>query len=426
MAHLTEHQIELISAYIRQNGVAQDELHDDLLDHVCTSIERLIESGDSFEKAFEKTIKLFGPGGLKQVQQQTFELLTEMNDTMKQVTFAFGLTSTFLLLAGTIFKLMHWPFAGVMITLGAVLLALVYLPIILRHKIKESPPNETLMHVLGYLGLAATAIGVLFKVMHWPGTAVMLFGGMAILTFGYVPIYFFKRYKSSVNRPITLSSSMIAVACLILVFALMKTGNSSWYEHGVMRTNEELQRSLNAATDFNAGLYNDTDLSMAPMLQAEANALVDHLDQLKYHLIAHAEKVSEEAAMSVSLHDMESKHNMGVTHAVLIGEHEPRVGAFSGEELQEKFIAFRSLVLTAYPEGSREAMSEVLGLRTSGDFQNAHGESQDWVHHQFEFVPLFTVISNLSKWQLEVRQMEMQTLLYNDSQSAASIPPSGS
>lgn len=123
MAELTEFQVDLIDAYIKENGVAQSELQEDLLDHLCTSVEGQIQQGKSFEEAFHHTLNLFGPGGLKQVQTETFELLTEMNATMKKVTFGFGLTSIFLLLAGTIFKLMHWPGANVMFILGAVILA---------------------------------------------------------------------------------------------------------------------------------------------------------------------------------------------------------------------------------------------------------------------------------------------------------------
>ena len=123
MAELTEFQVDLIDAYIKENGVAQSELQEDLLDHLCTSVEGQIQQGKSFEEAFHHTLNLFGPGGLKQVQTETFELLTEMNATMKKVTFGFGLTSIFLLLAGTIFKLMLWPGANVMFILGAVILA---------------------------------------------------------------------------------------------------------------------------------------------------------------------------------------------------------------------------------------------------------------------------------------------------------------
>ena len=53
MAELNDAQIDLVSAYIKQNGVAQDELHDDLLDHVCTSMESRMQQGESFEEAFQ-------------------------------------------------------------------------------------------------------------------------------------------------------------------------------------------------------------------------------------------------------------------------------------------------------------------------------------------------------------------------------------
>lgn len=414
MAELSEQQIELISAYIKQHGVAQDELHDDLLDHVCTSIENRLQQGASFEEAFQHTIKLFGPGGLKQVQQETFELLTEMNETMKKVTFGFGLTSTFLLLAGTIFKLQHWPGASVMIMLGASMLVLGYLPMILAHKLKESPKGQNLLHITGFLGLALTTVGVLFKVMHWPGAGITLIGGMGILAFGYVPIYFFKRYKVSPNKPITLSSSIVSLACLILIFALMKSGNSSWYEHGIMRINEQITTSASLASSLNSSLYESSTLQNADELKRETDELIEHLESLKFHLIAFAEKVSPDKAAKLNLNDLEGKHNMAVPFDVLIGiEDQPRNGPYSGLELKEKLDAFRSIILQQYPKDLQLQMESVLSFQTDGEFRDAHDQEQDWLHHQFEFVPVFTVLSKLSQWQLEARQMETAVLMYH-------------
>ena len=61
MVELTELQIELIDAYIKKNGVAQNKLQEDLLDHLCTSIETQLQQGRSFEEAFQYTLNLFGP-----------------------------------------------------------------------------------------------------------------------------------------------------------------------------------------------------------------------------------------------------------------------------------------------------------------------------------------------------------------------------
>ena len=80
-----------------------------------------------------------------------------------------------------------------MFTVGVAILVLGYLPMILTHKLKESGKKDAFMHILGFVGLGITAIGVHFKIMHWPGAHVLLVSGMAILAFGYVPVYFFKR-----------------------------------------------------------------------------------------------------------------------------------------------------------------------------------------------------------------------------------------
>lgn len=425
MVELSEAQVELVSAYIKQNGVAQDELHDDLLDHVCTSMEQRMQQGESFGEAFQYTLSLFGPGGLKQVQNETFELLTEMNATMKKVTFGFGLTSTFLLLAGTIFKLNHWPLASILIFSGAVLLVLGYLPMILAHKLKESPKDERMLHIAGFLGLSLTAVGVLFKIMHWPGAAVILYSGMGILAFGYVPIYFFKRYKVSANRSITLSSSIVATACLILIFALARTGNSVWYEAGIMQTDEQLRESALLASNLNASLYNENMFSGSEQLRAETDALVNHIEQVKLNLIATAEKTSLEAAKNIDLRSMGTKHKMNVSTEVLLGfDDNPASGPYSGEELKKELDAFRDLILQQYPTSMQATLDETLPLNTSKTYTNRIGEQQDWLHHHFETVPLFTVISKLSEWQLEARQMETAVLMYHISRPEVSNPPS--
>ncbi|MCF8465308.1 MAG: hypothetical protein K9G41_10725 [Flavobacteriales bacterium] len=425
MAELTELQVELIAAYIKENGVAQNELQVDLLDHLCTSIENRISQGESFEEAFQYTLSLFGPGGLKQVQNETFELLTEMNAIMKKVTFGFGLTSTFLLLAGTIFKLMHWPGASIMMVLGSGLLVLGYLPMILAHKLKESPKDEALLHIGGFVGLTMTSIGVLFKVMHWPGASVTLLGGMAVLAFGYVPIYFFKRYKTSVNKPVTLSSSMVTMACLILIFALMKTGNSIWYEDGVLRTDELLVQAVEDASASNAAMYAQVNSDDLLTLRRESDDLVKHIDSLKLELLAWAANVPRAEAAKIDLRTLEKMHDLAVGRELMLGvDDEINDGRFSGIELKGMFEHYRNLVLHYYPTELQDVMKNSLGLRTDRAFRNVEGGEQDWIHHQFEYTPLFTLITNLTNWQLEIRQMENQVLLSKISRPEASNPPS--
>ncbi len=420
MVELTELQIELIDAYIKKNGVAQNKLQEDLLDHLCTSIETQLQQGKSFEEAFQYTLNLFGPGGLKQVQNETFELLTEMNATMKKVTFGFGLTSTFLLLAGTIFKLMHWPGANIMFMLGAMILALIYLPLILAHKLKESPNNEAVLHISGFVGLAFTTLGTLFKILHWPGASVMLMVGLGTLAFLYVPIYFYKRYQTSANKPITLSASLVAMTCLILVFALTRFNQSSNFNRGITMIDNELRETIQTSEN-NAALYAMASSSpFASQLKKSADETVAYLQQLKTKLIAETEGVSLEEAASMSLFDISKQSNFDITTHIMFNSGENQ---FSHSELVKRLDTFKSEHLSIYPPELRQAVSSTFPIQINGSYE-LRGEERTWVQYHFEHVPIVGVVSTLTKLQSEVRQSENQALIYLISRPEASNPPS--
>ena len=418
---LNETQIELISAYIQQNGVAQAELHDDLLDHICTAIENRIQQGDSFEDAFLHTVRLFGPGGLMQVQQDTFQLLTEINATMKKVTFTFGLTSTFLLLAGTIFKLMHWPGASIMIVLGSGLLVLAYLPLILHYKLKESPSSEYVMHIAGWVGLSFTVLGVLFKVMHWPGAGIILLGGISVMAFLYVPIYFYKQYRTSVNRPITLSTSLVAMTCLILVFALSRINPSINYEMGSTMIDDELRQSASAASS-NQLLYADlVGNTSAQTLQARTNAVFGYIDDLKATVVMEAEGVSETEARTMPMSQMRNKANFDATTRLMFMVEKP--DRYHHTELVKELEGLRKTLLATYPPHLHDRMAATFPYDLGRSYEK-HGEQLDWAHYHFYHVPLVGVVSYLSKLQNDIRQAENQALVYLLSQPEVSNPPS--
>jgi hypothetical protein len=418
---LNETQVELISAYIRQNGVAQAELHDDLLDHICTGIENRIRQGDSFEDAFLHTVRLFGPGGLMQVQQDTFQLLTEIHPTMKKVTFGFGLTSTFLLLAGTIFKLMHWPMAGIMVTIGASLLVLAYFPLLLHFKMKESPRNEAAMHISGWVGISFTTLGVLFKIMHWPGASVMLLMGMAVLAFIYVPIYFYKQYRTSVNRPITLSTSLVAMTCLILIFALTRMNPSANYEMGFSKIDDELRASAIAGS-ANAALYADLGgNTSAQMLQQRTDAAYQYLDDLKATIVSETEDVTEAQARTLPLSRMKHKANFDVTTYLMFMSEKP--GRYHHTELVKELENLRELILATYPPHLQARMAATFPYDLGKTYEK-HGKTVDWAQYHFYHVPLVGVVSYLSKLQNDIRQAENQALVYLLSQPEVSNPPS--
>lgn len=55
------------------------------------------------------------------------------------------------------------------------------------------------MNLIGFLSVFAITTGMLFKVMHWPWSGIILVLGVFLLNVGFLPMYFFDRYKKAVN-----------------------------------------------------------------------------------------------------------------------------------------------------------------------------------------------------------------------------------
>ncbi len=129
MYQLSDKQIDYIFDDISARGVEMESLQQNLLDHVCCIIEQDLEANGDFESFYKKTIKTFYKDELWEIEEETLLLLTYKNYyTMKKIMINSGITAATFFIIGSFFKFMHWPGAAVLILLGMVIGALVYLP----------------------------------------------------------------------------------------------------------------------------------------------------------------------------------------------------------------------------------------------------------------------------------------------------------
>jgi len=133
---LTEEQIEYIATNLEFYGVSSDELREDLLDHIFTHIET--SNLTDFDTAYNEALQKFGGyAGMHKVDRDTY------------------LMTTF----------------------------------------KSNLRRQKILYILGFLSAFTFFSGTLFKLMHWPGASIMLFIGFLIFLFGCMPLYFYQRYK---------------------------------------------------------------------------------------------------------------------------------------------------------------------------------------------------------------------------------------
>ncbi|WP_292943851.1 hypothetical protein [Olleya sp. UBA1516] len=51
------------------------------------------------------------------------------------------------------------------------------------------------VYVLGFLALFTLSTASLFKIMHWPYAGILIFVGFLLFNFGFLPTLFYKLYK---------------------------------------------------------------------------------------------------------------------------------------------------------------------------------------------------------------------------------------
>ena len=156
----------------------------------------------------------------------------EASNSGKNVAGIIGAISASVLNLGISFKFQHWPGAGVMIVLGLASFALVFIPMLLRKKLKGEPSErKTLMNTLGASGLTLFALGILFKIQHWPGAAIMLGLSVFLLFFGYFLMYMSDKTINAEEKTSYLRKAYLSVIIGSVVTSLIMVAlNKPWHK----------------------------------------------------------------------------------------------------------------------------------------------------------------------------------------------------
>jgi hypothetical protein len=109
---------------------------------------------------------------------------------MKQKIYILGIATVLIIFAGTVFKVNHWPLAGIMIVLGLITLVLVFLPIALLDHYKAVGTKENLLfHIVTWLTCFVVFTGILFKIMHWPFANTILTIALIFPYVVFLPVF---------------------------------------------------------------------------------------------------------------------------------------------------------------------------------------------------------------------------------------------
>ncbi len=325
-------------------------------------------------------------------------------------------------LIGEFFKIQHWPGAGPLMMFGTFIFAFFYLPLFTTEnwKTKETKKSKLNLFFQSFI-LLIFSVGFLFKIMHWPGAGIFYFLNNFILLLIVVPFALFnlaKAGKTSINKT---HGILLVIYFLCHCFAsLMNSGSGRINIDAVLQQGINTEEALKAASSRNEQLYanlNSVKLNghndiiyKANQLKALADSAINHIKDLKSYLVTKTDKISKSKADTLSSLYIENQVNYDIPNMVLIGnEYIPNKDKYSAVKLKSVINTFRDSLLGSIQEQNRAITKVGLNLNTE-NYTGEDGEPISWEMANFYNMPLLHVFNTLTNIQYEIKNAEYQAL----------------
>ncbi len=189
-------------------------------------------------------------------------LWKETHNRKRLFLFISGFFAGMFFILGTLFKVQHWPGAGIVISLGALAGILLFIPALLADRFAASEKKDKRpVYILAAVSMACYGTGMLFRIMHWPLAGILMVAGLVIFCIIVFPWYTLLtwREESSIKAPfifIIIGSLLIIVPGALINMNLQSAYESGFYSN--MGQQETLYRSMHETTSSNLDVYRDS------------------------------------------------------------------------------------------------------------------------------------------------------------------------
>jgi hypothetical protein len=116
---------------------------------------------------------------------------------MKQKIYILGIVTVLILFTGTIFKINHWAGASVLLVTGLESLILVFLPLALISSFKgEENKQSLLLYIVTWITCFVIFTAMLFKILHWRYAGILLTIALPFPYVVFLPVFLIVTVKN--------------------------------------------------------------------------------------------------------------------------------------------------------------------------------------------------------------------------------------
>jgi hypothetical protein len=146
---------------------------------------------------------------------------------MKQKIYILGFITALIIFTGTIFKVNHFPGAGILLTIGIAALVLIFLPLALADNYRAQESGQSLLfYIVTWLTCFVVFTAMLFKIQHWPYAGAALTVAIPFPYLVFLPVFLITTSK---NKNFNVYNTVFVLSLLALnsVFSALLALNVS-------------------------------------------------------------------------------------------------------------------------------------------------------------------------------------------------------
>ncbi len=343
---------------------------------------------------------------------------------MKKSIMILGYIAVFFIVAGVIFKIMHWPGVNVLLILGCILLPFAYgIPLFIeKNKYVENSFQK--FFNLWVLILMFSSVLFLFKFMYWPGGAMCFFILKILLTIS-IPIIIIHALKTKdVLKNINFHNEAILFIFITAVFfftwestvskkvltLFIPAGNTVLTELKYQEAkSNELFTALENAVKNNAAGQNY--LEKANTVKTSCDSLNTFILSLENLMIT---RTGQTNGNPDSLQTINSKDNLSSPTEIMMDDK-------NGAVLKAKLNEFKALTDQNTNSRGKEILRLFFNTEDTEDTRYKNGCILTWESDKFECTHLVSVLLTLNQLRSDIRLLETETMTYLQAMAAQSI-----
>lgn len=304
-----------------------------------------------------------------------------------------------IILAGCMFKVSHWPGAGVILTLGFFVFTLVFMPFALIKSYRADKDKSLFaLYVIAYFCVFVNCVGALFKIQHWPGAGFFMLS-IPLPFVLFLPVYLahIRKSKQLNYNNLLLVLFFFAYFAVITALLSLNVGKNVLDEYIVAAYNQEQSADLNRKQS--EALIASADSLNKPRLlevKEKTDRLLQLIDNMKVGLVKNIDPdnqrfINQEGGINywqIDGKDIREVSNRPVFQA-------------RANELKNNIEEYRSFLNRTVSGKNAELQRYIASLLdTSGD----------WTFDKFDSRRLIAIIETLSCIENAVTRVELETI----------------